>query len=428
MKPTTTMTPRQLLECYREFASDLSPRTLSRMKHDVNRWEQIVKDNPPAKAIDTEHFVAFRNVQAERLLSPATIEGAVDTIRTLLNLLVKWGELEHAPFVGRRLQRIAKPQHVPTLDDLETVYLCADLANWPKRSIIPASTIFRAFIVVSYVSALRLSDVLAMEWRDVSEDGIRIDAKKTGKPAFCPMLPCVKAHLAELASHHRKVFPLPTALKSLRFELARMSKAAAVRPSLTPQMIRRLAVTEYERAVPGAGGIITGHAVKRVTRFYLDPSVAIAGAAEKLRIPKSFQSGAKIDREALAATPKRRKKTPPVPLPDPTLWEFRGGAFAFCGRWYEFRAEGLRVLRCIVQAGRPVGVRDVADAAFSDGCGDRDDALVQKMAVSSVCRLRARLAELFELPASYDPVPCVERVPSPLWTVHVPREAERGAA
>jgi integrase len=170
----------------------------------------------------------------------------------------------------------APVRHIPRLMDLARLY---DAADDPLRQV----------IVVAYVTALRLGDLMRLSVRDVAPDHSRIEmtVSKTERSFCCPIPPGLRHWLTgpKRPADYRigREMLLRTGRKGLYAEIHGACKRAGVKP-ITPHAIRRLSACQYETAYPGAGRAILGHS-SGVTGRYIPDSVIIERAQERLAIP-----------------------------------------------------------------------------------------------------------------------------------------------
>lgn len=283
--PASPCTLRDTLSLYELWAPDLKRRTIQRMAHDLNRCDRAWGEIHPSE-VETRHFQELRRQVVEGL-SATTIEGTVSTVMTLLRFLREIGELESLPAKGRVLRRPTPQLVMPTLDEFARMYQRADCTMWP-RLCADRERWWQSFLATAYFTALRLSDILALEWEWIHGNRITLVARKTGKQQHIPIHPVLAKHLAYLPRHSTRVFAsAKKSLKQLRRELRRMCVEAGV-PNITAQQMRRLSSNEWESARPGCGELILGHGLRGAARFYLELSRPLFEAVEQLNVPSAM--------------------------------------------------------------------------------------------------------------------------------------------
>ena len=118
---------------------------------------------------------------------------------------------------------------------------------------------------------------------------LRLVSRKAGKLHVLPVHPEVLAHCERLGTEKSgRIFPIGCCLKQVRGQIDRICRAAGI-PRFTPQMVRRLAAIQFEKAHPGAGSLLLGHALpggSRVTfQHYIPVPEILRLASEKLPQP-----------------------------------------------------------------------------------------------------------------------------------------------
>jgi integrase len=255
----------------------LARRTRKRFLHDLNRWEKY-SGSLPIEEITTAAFDSFRSYCRR---GPATVEGTIDSVLTILRACPKHLLLS-VPDAGKRLRRDAPQPRIPSLDQLDGMLRHTGQATYPR---VFAAEWWIGFLALIYFTALRLEDALQLEWSAVTTDGITRGANKTSKLHLIPMHPVLWRVLQGVPKWSDRLFHLHP--KSVRWQLRRMAKAAGVTVAL-PQELRRLSAMRYEMAHPGAGRIILGHGLPGATGFYLDGAVMLRSASERLIVPPAL--------------------------------------------------------------------------------------------------------------------------------------------
>jgi site-specific recombinase XerC len=287
------MTLSDALALYLAEATDLAPSTQKRLRYDVNRWLRLGGPSD-VSLIDKPACVAVRLARGD--LSPWSIEGTISTVLLLLKHARRNGAKLRVPYAGRRLRRPRRLRYVPPLADLARLYEAAEHAHYPVRSYCSPRDWWRAFLVTSYTTGLRLSDLIrTLKWEHVKHDRFLLTAAKTSKIQALPLLPCTMLALNRIRSTRERIFSVNPV--SLREQMTALCHHAGV-PRFLPQAIRRLAANEYERARPGAGSVLLGHSLTGATSFYVSCPTILLDAAAKLDIPPQFNVGQPL--EALA--------------------------------------------------------------------------------------------------------------------------------
>lgn len=261
------MTLMTLAEKYAE-RKQLSPNTLRKFTYELCIWWDysgpLLVRNVTSASIE-----AFRQ-RGKVHLKPRTVESVISTVATLM-------KFAGCPIdVGERLHWTPRPPKVPTLEEFDRLVSRAN--DWQRR-----------WLAVAFVTGLRLGDL-----ERLSPDGreIVLDASKTGKRHVFP-LPQPVARLCDGSS-------LRAPRKRLLLELRALSDSARIL-KITPQIVRAFSATEWERARPGCGAVILGHALpgwSSATRYYLDPGQQLRLGLPNLRLPPSLLTPAERTEQA----------------------------------------------------------------------------------------------------------------------------------
>jgi len=269
-------------------AHRVTDATARKLRHRLNCWFRHSARR--STRLSAAAFDEFRHNATAAGLSPRTVEETVSDVARVAGV----------NDVGTRLRRwkTATCRPVPTLAVLATAYDNADAAVWPDPDTVrtpalmrvPAAAFWRAFLVVAFVTGLRLRDLRSVTWQSIDEHGIRWTASKTGRVHTYPPCAVLIRHLRPLrVAGDLRVFPVSASQERLlRRELVRISGS----PELTPQAIRRASITQWAIASPDAGRIIHGSADLGVLAHYLDVRRVLAAALPRLQFPAAFLTAA----------------------------------------------------------------------------------------------------------------------------------------
>lgn len=317
--PTVQPAPVTVRIAYVRFYLRRRSPTLStqRDKHrpDVRRWQRVM-GAPHITTITGDMLDEFRARCLAAGLAPATIEGTVGTVLAILRTCEECGVIDRVPGPGRRLPIPPPDPDCATLDELDAMLTHADAACWPledrtrrhhadgtiaRNQAGDAYTVafWRALIAVAYFTGARRSDLLRLQIGDVSGDRSHFVAGKTRKSHRIPLHPaCKRTTLAFAPKCPADVPAFRIGLKQLAREMRAICDAAGIR-SVTPQMIRRLSVNEWERARPGCGALIQGSGLRGSgsLKYYLRPETVLEQGVDHLRVPGSLQTADERERE-----------------------------------------------------------------------------------------------------------------------------------
>ncbi|MBW3538746.1 MAG: tyrosine-type recombinase/integrase [Planctomycetes bacterium] len=295
-KEATGLTLKEALDLYFEYAVGLAPRTQRNMRSRISQWEKRGGEMRVARITERD-FRRFRERCLAEGLRAYTIEVTLNAVYTVLRhcgpaSIAPHGRgiLKTIPAKGRRLKIAFAQKPTPSLADLSRVYELADMAWYPQTHLAPEVWV-RGLLVIAYNTALRLSDLLRLRWEHVrlSDQAIKLAAKKTGKEQWLPINATLARHLEALRGGDERVLPLDCQqFDHLRRQLYTICDAAGVE-RFAPQGIRRRSATEYERVSPGAGGLILGHTLRSMTfAHYVQSLDVLQPAADKLPQPEAF--------------------------------------------------------------------------------------------------------------------------------------------
>lgn len=266
---------------------DISDTTVKKIRSHCRRWKMATECGRSSQ-ITEQTFVEFRRHCVRRGLSPRTCESIIADIQTLLRCAQKQGLIESVPDVGRKLKCPAADQQPADLTVLGRVYQNVHCARWcPKYR----SATWRLWIVSAYTLGLRLGDLQSLTWGQVKSNCVQVKAAKTGKLQRFPIHPVLRRHLNEMPQNGERVFWTMSlgVTRKVRRTLRELCEELEV-DYFTPQMIRRLAGREYEKAHGGAGRILLGHGLGSSSSFYLSEFEILETACQKIRIPDEFLS------------------------------------------------------------------------------------------------------------------------------------------
>lgn len=172
---------------------------------------------------------------------------------------------------AEKLPPIKRPRVViratPTAEVRRLVKHCETLAGELKGTNIPKGIYWSAYAAASYETALRTSDLLQLRWR--SDGRWSLIQRKTGNPVTITVWPETLERIRELSQFSPNLFDVGWSREWYCRGLVRIAKNIGVR--VTPQQLRRSAISEAERIRPGAGARLAGHIDDGTTRrWYFD--------------------------------------------------------------------------------------------------------------------------------------------------------------
>jgi len=275
---------RDALLTYEQSAPDLGGQTRCKLRYLVASWERRTK-NPTVSKIDPTVFAEFRRRCLRDSLSPHSIETSITDVLTILKSV----GVHVDP--GRRLKRPDPDPQSPTLADMGKWYVACASPVSPHLDWCSAESYMRAFYCVAYWTGFRLADLFALTYEDITADGIRRRANKTGKVHTIPMSPVVDRHIRQLGTTKGPLFPAGrTCPTHLRHWMHSIADAAGV-PRFGPQNLRIAAVNAWRDAGGSESAqIIHGEGLggRGAIRWYLSrstPAKILALSAPKFIWP-----------------------------------------------------------------------------------------------------------------------------------------------
>lgn len=249
----------------------IKPATVARYRYELTIWSRC--GGPLLTAHISGPIVNWWRRSAEIAgLAPRTIESVIQSVC----LLAKLSGLIVDP--GQKLRHVPQPPDCPTLESFDRI-LRQCRADDP----------FRVWLAVAYVTGFRLSDLMPITAAAVANGSVSRTAEKTGKPQPT-MIPAPLVRIAAGLPIRGDVVLAPATQRTIRKRLDRLCLQAGVQ-RITPQQIRVLAATEWERARPGCGAVILGHALpgwSAATYYYLRAQEQLRLGLPNLRLPDSL--------------------------------------------------------------------------------------------------------------------------------------------
>lgn len=252
----------------------LSPSTVARYRYELATWSRY---DDPLLSCNVSRLVIekWRHDAEKSGLKPRTIESVIQSVATLM-------KVGSCPVeTGHRLRHVPQPPDCPTLEQFDGILQQC-------RETDP----FRLWLAVAYVTGFRLADLMWITADDVASGAVSRTAEKTFKAQPTQVPDCLQRIGRQVATG----LPIPggrlspATPRTIRKRLDRLCLQAGV-PRITPQQIRVLSATEWERARPGCGAVILGHALpgwSAATYYYLRSQEQLRMGLPNLRIPPSL--------------------------------------------------------------------------------------------------------------------------------------------
>lgn len=173
---------------------------------------------------------------AHNLVSPATVNKELRTLRAILNTAHDWGYLAKVP----KFKMLKEPKRLPqyvTPEDFAAIYTACGTAKRPAEQDqgYTSADWWRALVTFAYLTGWRIGEILAVTWDDVSlDDGLaitRAEDNKGGRDERAPLHPLVVEHLRTIISFDNmgnRVFWWPHNHRTLWTDFADIQKEAGI--------------------------------------------------------------------------------------------------------------------------------------------------------------------------------------------------------
>lgn len=217
---------------------------------------------------------------AQRLqagLDPETVKDDRTGLLTLWRAMDEHYLVELPPRRIRKVKVPRKPVRTWNMEQLRTLLKTADgLQGFFKfHPEIRRAHFWRAFILVKYSSGIRLGDMMAMRWDQISPDGmLTVVMQKTGDMVTTKLPPEVVAAMAPLRKRETpEVFGGILGRKYLMDNFKRLVHTAGL-PAGTSKWLRRASATQIEIVSPGGAKAFLGHRTHGLAdRNYIDQTI-----------------------------------------------------------------------------------------------------------------------------------------------------------
>jgi site-specific recombinase XerD len=209
-------------------------------------------------------------------LAPDTMRSYRRCLLSLWRAAHEWGLLKKQP---GRVRKIKRPDRVPICwspEELTTILAtCSKLAGTMRRDLrIRRSAFWRAYVLVGYETGLRLSDLLALEWKQVADDSKTsvVLQQKTRKRIAFRLSESTQAAVAETQPGERRKIFGDLISKQNAQEYFKAILCTAGLPG-SSKWLRRSGATSCEIEHPGSAMAYLGHKTPGLAyECYVDPT------------------------------------------------------------------------------------------------------------------------------------------------------------
>ena len=224
---------------YLKHLATRESRTVAQVETSLRHFSRILKlDRKPVSSITTKSVDEFREVRRTEsgkkpgsVISPATVNKDLRTIKAALRVAHDWGQIDVVPKV--RMER--EPQKLPrfmTPEHFEQIFNACGSARLPADGHYTPGAFWQALMVFAQMTGWRINEILALEWADVdTSNGTAITRARSNKgkrDEVVALHPVVLEHILPLKTFHPNVFPWEHNLRTLYAEFKRIQQTAGI--------------------------------------------------------------------------------------------------------------------------------------------------------------------------------------------------------
>jgi integrase len=305
-------------EFRKEFETKIADGMLAQTRRLVldglENFERLIKPQIVA-SIKTQTIDAYRaKRRTERgkkrgeLISPASVNKELRTLKAILRKAHKWGYLPSVP----DFQFEREPQRLPTFvtpEHFAKIYEACKIAKLPTGREGWASDWWRGLLVMAYMTGWRISELLALLREDVDLEAgtalTRAEHNKGRRDARVNLHPVVIEHLRRLAGFDSKVFPWNGNRRFLYDEFAKIQETAGVKLPCAGShkhtkfcyvygfhdLRRSFATMNADRLTGDALQTLMRHKAYATTQRYINMTRQTDEAVAKLHVPEVLKKG-----------------------------------------------------------------------------------------------------------------------------------------
>jgi integrase len=242
-----------------------------------------------------EHVRERAKKRKGRIVSPATINKELRTMRAIVRKAHKWGYLARVPAIDflkelGRLPTYVSPEHFAKL------YKHCDAARWPNDGHYTAAEWWQALLVMAYMTGWRIGSLLALKRQDVDLDAgwalSRAADNKGKRDQKVPLHPLVVEHLKKITSFAPLVFMWEHPRRGLFDQFHAIQEAAGVRLEGGKawygfhDLRRAFATMNADKLTPDALQTLMQHKDYQTTQRYINMARQLNPAVQNLFVPE----------------------------------------------------------------------------------------------------------------------------------------------
>jgi integrase len=267
----------------------------------LDHFERLI--NPKAlRGVTTKTFADYvakrrkeQGLKRDSLVSPATVNKELRTMRAVVRKAHKWGYLAKLP----EFDFLKEPHKLPTYmtpEHFAKLYAACDQARLPNDLPCSAADWWRGLIVTGYMTGWRIGSLLALRRADVDFDAgtalSRAADNKGRRDQLVPLHPLAVDHLRRLVGFDPCVFPWNRNRRLLFEEFNRLQEAAGVKPTGGKanygfhDLRRAFATMNADKLTPDALQLLMQHKDYQTTQRYINLARQVNPAVQNLFVPE----------------------------------------------------------------------------------------------------------------------------------------------
>ncbi|HST45168.1 MAG TPA: tyrosine recombinase XerC [Luteimonas sp.] len=223
------------------------------------------------RVLQPDQVRAFVAAEHRRGLSPKSVQRRLSACRSFYGWLLKHGRIATNPTVGLRAPKA--PRRLPQVLDVDEAVRLVEVSTDG-----PLGLRDRALVELLYSSGLRLAELCALRWRDLS-DGLVTVVGKGGKQRSVPVGSHARAALAAWrastgGASDAPVFPgrsgLPISPRAVQLRLRLLARQQGLFKRVHPHLLRHSFASHLLESSGDLRGVqeLLGHADIATTQIY----------------------------------------------------------------------------------------------------------------------------------------------------------------
>lgn len=261
----------EMLAARYALGKDIEPGTHEWLKTVVRRYAKHIGRSPTVDDLNDDAVNGWLTALIAEGLSRITVKGYRGGIVMLWRFAA---ELKLRP-KPEMLRTIKAPKPIPcawTTSQVNLLFAQAQAMQGYYRSGVHRGRYWSAFVLVLWESALRIGDLLQLQWEEIGESGMVVkQQRKTSWPTAFRLSAETLTALERIRQPERRLVFGGIVSRDWAFETFKKLATSAGLKGGTKK-VRKSAATAVERIQPGAATALLGHKTPTMARdYYLDP-------------------------------------------------------------------------------------------------------------------------------------------------------------